>query len=162
MTAKRASLVAFGILFVLTIFFLTAFPPATPRVLLNHRRAVKSIRTFNLAESDHVSRYPEVGFACNITDLAPELDPEQPSTGPLRDRVLLSGKKAGYLFEIRCLQNDGQKAVGYNVTAVPTQPGVTGTFALCSDQTGQVWYSENGSAEDCLKMRKQIGHEYEE
>lgn len=43
---------------------------------------------------------------------------------------------------------------------VPTKLGIYGNYALCSDQTGEVWYSENGSAPDCLRIRKPIGQEY--
>jgi hypothetical protein len=38
----------------------------------------------------------------------------------------------------------------------PVNAGTTGKYAVCTDQSGQIWYSENGSAAECLETRKPI------
>ena len=89
------------IIFMSSVFWLAVFPPATPRVVLNHYRAVQSIRSLNLAERTYAARHPEAGFACNLRDL---------SYAELIDRVLASGTESAYYFEIRCLQQGNRKA----------------------------------------------------
>jgi hypothetical protein len=149
--AKRISLIVFALLFIAMLFWLGIFPPGTPRIFLNQRRAAESIRNLNLAEHNHAAGHSGVGFACNLNDLG-----ENSSV----DRVLASGTKASYHFEIRCLQSGGQKATGYTITALPVEAGLTGKYALCSDQTGEIWYSESGLASDCLAMHKPIEQKY--
>jgi hypothetical protein len=154
---KRISIVL-GLVLVSTLIFLAIFPPDTPRVFLNQRRAVQSIRVLNGAEKTYAEQHPMVGFACRIADLDGN-NPEQPPAS-LPDLVLLSGTKAGYHFEARCTPGDSYKTTNYTITAVPTKPGITGEYALCSDESGQAWYSENGSISDCLAMHKPIERKY--
>ena len=136
-------------IFVSALFLLVILVPLDqPRVPMNHRRAVKSIQTLNLAEHTYAARHPEAGFACNLSDL---------SDADLIDRVLASGTRAAYYFELRCLEHGkGKAATSYTVTALPIVAGTTGKYAFCADQGGDIWYSENGSASDCLAMRKPV------
>ena len=110
-----------------------------------------SIREVNLAQQNYSAQYPRIGYACNLADLS-----EQGAV----DRVLASGTKGGYRFEIQCPQRGAQKAERFTITAVPVNPGVTGQYALCADQSGEVWYSEQGLVSDCVAMRKQVGRKY--
>lgn len=90
-------------------------------------------------------------YACKLSDLGEQ---------NLVDQVLASGTKSGYHFELRCLQQGSQKVTGYAITALPVMPGRTGNYALCADQSGEIWYSENGKASDCLAMHKPIERKY--
>jgi hypothetical protein len=110
-----------------------------------------SIREVNLAQQSYSAQHPRTGYACTLSDLG-----EQGAV----DGVSASGTKAGYHFEIQCLQRGAQKAERFTITAVPVNPGVTGQYALCADQSAEVWYSEHGSVSDCLAMRKQIERKY--
>jgi len=110
-----------------------------------------SIREVNLAQQNYSVQHPRTGYACNLSDLGKQ--------GAV-DGVLASGTKAGYHFEIQCPQRGAQKAENFTIAAVPVNPGVTGQYALCADQSGEVWYSEHGSVSDCLAMRKQVGRKY--
>ena len=155
---------ALGIFLILPIVFLVVamllgfFPLSQPRIFLNQRGAVGSIRKVNRAEHNYAARHPETGFACNFSDLSEQGEP--PTDDILRVRRLASGPVDWYHFEIRCPEDGSQKATRYTITAVPVEPGITGKFALCSDQSGESWYSENGSASECLAMRKPVERKY--
>ena len=138
---------------------LSIFPPNAPRTFLNHRRAVQSMRSLSIAERSYAERHPETGFACNLRDLGEPRSLSTPQTGSI-DQVLASGTKFFYHFEIACDQGPSQKTTDYTITAVPTDPGRTGLYALCTDQSGDIWYSANGSASDCLQSHKLIEQKY--
>ena len=150
MLAKRTFLVV-AIVILLSLIWFGIFPPEASRVFLNQRSAVRSIDDVSLAERNYAARHPEAGYACNLNDLGEQ---------GFVDGVLASGIKSGYRFEIRCLQDGGQHITNYTVTAVPLSPGTTGKYALCSNQSGGLWYGENGVAADCLAMHKPIERKY--
>lgn len=156
--AKRTFLVG-CVAFFIAVVFLGIFSPSTPRVFLNQRRGVESIRELNRAEYNYAAQHPNAGFACNISDLGEQGSECQPQVG-LVDRVLASGTKSSYHFEIRCPQDDSETVRGYTITATPVEPGTTGRYALCTNQGGEIWYSENGSASDCLATHKTIERKY--
>ena len=135
-----------GVLIVLLIAVVVGliFAPtlSQPRIPYNHRRAILSITTLSLAGSTCASRQPNSGYSCELTDLGEQ---------GLVDRVLASGTKSGYHFEIHGLQSQN-----FSITAVPISPGTTGKYAFCTDQSERVWYSESGSVTDCLGMRKPV------
>jgi hypothetical protein len=143
----------------LAVVLLGIFPPKTPRTFLNHRRAVESIRRLNLAEHDYAAQHPDLGFACSIRELS-EQGAELASRVSFVDPVLASGTKSSYHFEIGCAHSGIHKGKAYTITAVPTEPGKTGLYALCTDQSGEIWYSENGSTSDCFARHKAIEHKY--
>lgn len=150
--AKRTFLVVIAAIFLATFIWLGIYPHEASRIFLNHRRAVLSMRSMGLAERAYAAQHPDAGYVCNLGDLG--------QLG-LVDRLSASGTRNGYHFEIRCPQDGGQEAMGYTITAVPVSPGMTGNYALCTDQSGQVWYSENGLVSDCFAMRKLIERKYE-
>jgi hypothetical protein len=152
----RIVLVLFIALFITALWVGTSFE--TPRIPLNHRRAVASIRSVNLAQQHHAGQHPAAGFACNLSELS-DRESVAPGAGFI-DRVLASGTKAAYHFEIRCVRSGNEKTMTYTITAVPTIPGNTGVYALCSDQSGGIWYSKDGSTSDCLAQHKPIEQKY--
>jgi len=156
--AKLTFLVAFAV-FSIAVVFLAIFPPRTSRVFLNQRRAVESIRELNRAEYDFAARHPDVGFACKLRDLG-EQGSEAGSSVGLVDRVLASGTKSWYHFEIRCPEGGSQRAASYTIMATPVVPGATGKYALCSNQSEEIWYSENGLAAECLASHTPIERKY--
>jgi type II secretory pathway pseudopilin PulG len=152
------------------VFLLAILPLRTPRVVLNQHQAVESIRLVNLAQRKYAELHRR--FACTLSELGQEVWPG--SDGGLVDRVLASGTKSGYRFEIQCARlanrkdankkdaskNDAsEKSTGYTVTAVPVVSGRTGRYALCSEASlfqtsGEIWYSESGLAAECLAGRR--------
>jgi hypothetical protein len=155
---KPTFLIALTAFFIAIVFWLGISPPKTPRIFLNQRRAVESIRNLNLAEHDYAAQHPNTGFACNLSDLG-EHGSESSSRVALVDRVLASGTKSSYHYGIRCSPSVG-RATAYTITAAPTEPGSTGQYALCADQSGEIWYSENGSISDCLATHKPVERKY--
>jgi hypothetical protein len=129
-----------------------------PRSVRNQYSAVHNMQTLKLAEGEYAAKYPDAGYACNLSDFA-ETRAESPNGYGLVDEVLSSGKWSGYLFEIHCPQGNPQKATQYMITAVPVEPQVSGKYAFCSDQGGEIWYSESGSVTECVAMRKPIEQE---
>jgi hypothetical protein len=145
--ARRSFLV--GLIVLISAAIWGAFRPlSTPRIFLNQRRATMSIREVNLAQQNYLAQHPRTGYACTLSDLG-----EQGAV----DGVLT---KAGYHFEIQCPQRGAQNAERFTITAVPVSPGVTGQYAFCADQSGEVWYGELGLVSDCLATRKQVERKY--
>ena len=135
-------------------------PPNTPRIFLNQRRAVESLDQLNAAEREYAITYPDTGFACGLGELA-ELASQPGSHMASVDRVLASGTKAAYRFEIQCGEPVGRSRItNYKITALPVEPGTTGRYALCTDQSGDIWFSDNGVAADCFAAHKSIEKKY--
>ena len=150
---KRIFLGVLIVLLISVVVGLVFAPLSQPRIPYNHRRAIHSITDLSLAERNFAMRHPSTGFACNLGNLEQSSEPVPPAGSV--DRVLASGTKSGYHFEIRCLQGS-QSVTGYTITAVPVSLGITGKYAFCTDQSEKVWYSESGSVTDCLAMRKPV------
>jgi hypothetical protein len=157
--SRRTFLLLFIAALVAAAFLVGIFPPKAPRTFLNHRRAVASLRSLNLAERNYAEQHPDAGFACNPSDLAEQGSGAAPRVGFI-DQVLASGTKSSYNFAIACARSEGQKSTSYTITATPTKPGTTGVYAFCTDQSGEIWYSENGSTSDCLARHKPIEQTY--
>jgi hypothetical protein len=149
--ARRTFLAMFIVLVASVAIWLGTSPLRTPRIPLNHRRAIERVRDLTLAERNYAARHPEAGYACSLGDLGEQ---------GLVDRVLASGTQAGYHFDIHCPETSNQGATAYTITALPVDLGHTGTYALCTDQSGYIWYSENGSVSDCVAMHKPIEQKY--
>lgn len=135
------------------------FPPEVPRTFLNQHRAVQSIKTLNLAEHTYAAQHPDTGFVCKLSDLKGQSTGSTTGIGFV-DQVLESGTKAAYHFEIGCTQTGIKKTTAYTISALPTKPGTTGVYALCSDQSENIWYSENGSISECFAKQTPIEKEY--
>ena len=154
---KRRLPIALAVFLIMIGVWIGISPPKTPRIFLNQRRAVASIQALNLAEQEYATLHPDTGFACNISDLG--RNDSEVSRSALVDRVLVSGTSSWYHFDIRCSPSVG-RAAAYRITALPVEPGVTGQYALCTDQSREIWYSENGSPSDCLATRKPVDRKY--
>jgi len=159
MALAKRFLIAAIVLFVLVFIWLGIFPHEAPRVFLNQRRAVKSITDVNLAQRDYAAFHPDAGYACNLSDLAEQASEPSARVGFV-DRVLASGTKSGYRFELQCLQDGNRKVTRFTITAVPQAAGTSGEYALCADQREEIWYSESGLASDCLALHKPIEKKY--
>jgi len=113
------------------------------RLAAGEASAINSVRLINAAEITYASRYPDRGFACALAELAGRGADADPAAR-LLDPDLAAGVKNGYRFLIaRC---DGVPATSYLVTALPVAPNQTGVRAFCSDQTGIIRYTPEGSA----------------
>jgi hypothetical protein len=55
-----------------------------------------------------------------------------------------------------CRSDDKGVVVYYEATAVPVEHGRTGFHAFCTDESGLLWYDEQGSAATCLVSRRPL------
>src|SRR5215510_7245087 len=96
--AKRSFLVVLIVFFILVLIW----PPSltTSRIFMNQHRAMLSIGVLSTAERKYAAQHPAEGFACNLSRFG-----EEGSEPGLVDRVLASGTKSGYHFEIQCLRD---------------------------------------------------------
>jgi len=115
----------------------------------NETTAAASVRTINTAQVAYAAAYPTHGFTCTLSDLGGMGG----GSGTDEHHALLleprlsNGRKNGYIFKLsNC---NGTPAATYSVTAVPAD-ATAGTRAFCSDQSGVVRYSLDGSADTCL------------
>jgi hypothetical protein len=82
-------------------------------------------------------------LACELQ----QLRPIENVTSTYPKNSLLSGEWSGYKFLIECSPTEQRVILRYQVTAVPSAPGVTGVRAFCADESGKVFYAESGLAD---------------
>jgi len=111
--------------------------------------AVASLRTLNRAETSYARTYTGYGFSCKISDLAETKDKAGPQPAMLNDPALATGSKGGYKFLISGCGS--QPITRYQVAAVPEDSDV-GLKAFCSDESGIVRSSADGTAASCLSV----------
>ncbi len=130
------------------------FPPHS-RIGPNQASAVNTLRALILAENNYAVQNPDTGFACKLSEFS-EQNTGAVNSVHLSDWLFESGTKSGYRYEIRCPQDGSRRAARYTITAVPTKPGDTGKLAFCTDQSGEIRYSESGFAAECLAIGKHV------
>jgi hypothetical protein len=112
--------------------------------------ALTSLRVLLAAEQIYARRYPASGFTCSLPDLGGmgsggEANEHQ---AMLLDPRLATGRKNGYVFTTTACA--GNPISRFKVTAVPTEPSAN-LRTLCSDESGQIRVSPDGSAGSCLR-----------
>jgi hypothetical protein len=138
---RNAAFISFAVIVIFVIAGL--MPLAQPRIPYNHIRAAHGTRELMAAEHGYADSFPQVGFTCDLRRLG---------EARLIEKVLASGEKSGYHYELRGCGTTAT-AVAFAVAALPTKVGTTGKFAFCGNQEGLLWYAVNGSADDCLHQR---------
>ena len=117
------------------------------RIAANESSAVGSIRTINTAQITYASTYTAVGYTCSLMDLDGG-EPYTEKSAGLIDGVLASGQRSGYRFTLsNC---SGSPVEAYQVVAEPVAVGQSGVRAFCSDQTGVIRFTSDGSGATCL------------
>lgn len=120
--------------------------------------AAVRLRLLNEAQQRYAAGHAS-GFACQLRQLKPAGTGWEYSSGYDYDPVefinLTTGEHSGYLFSISSCQADTiGKITQYTVTAAPREPGKTGYWAFCTDQSAVVWSDRSGSAAKCLLERQ--------
>lgn len=113
----------------------------------NETSAISAMRTILSAEATYAATYGH-GYACSLSDLggmgATDRNERQ---AMLIEPRLANGKKNGYHFAITGCRE--ASAPHFSLTAVPADTA-SGTRAFCSDESGVMRSSSNGSAASCL------------
>jgi hypothetical protein len=140
---RRVSIIALLAACCAILVIAAIVPLSQPRIPMNHMRTAHSVVQLMVAEQRHAATFPAVGFTCNLPQLA--------RSGTV-DKVLASGEKAGYKYELHGCDTAASVAT-FSVSAVPIAEGKTGEFAFCGNQEGILWYAGGGSADECFKAR---------
>jgi type IV pilus assembly protein PilA len=121
------------------------------RMAANEASAVSAIRAITTAEHAYFQAYPAIGFTCTISNLGPPAagQPYTDTSAGILDAVVSSGAKAGYSFSLSACS--GTPVVSsYTSVATPIVVGGTGQRAFCSDASGVIRYSSDGSPATCI------------
>jgi len=149
------AVVAAGALLLVALLFIPEFDGPHFRQHANEAVAVSRLRVLTTLEKKFTAAHVDKGFACQLPLLRPA-ESEQNSVDyydPLR--FLTTGTSAGYIFALGNCRTDAKGVVvHYEATAVPVEPGKTGFHAFCTDDSGLLWHDENGSATNCLALRR--------
>jgi hypothetical protein len=155
LSAKRQAIMGFAAVFLLSFLIVLAFTPhifdSHAGLRQNESAAVGSLRRIHDLQTKYAASRPNEGFACDLQRLRPV---ENVTSAYDPTKNLLSGEWSGYKFVLTgCTPTKRGVVVRYEITAVPSAPGLTGVRAFCADESGTVFYAENGSASECLSSR---------
>ncbi len=106
--------------------------------------AMSSLKAINEAEMLYANNHPDLGFTADLATLGANA---QGSGEQIIDSALASGSKSSYTFTY----TPGEKVNGairsYSVTAVPDQVGTTGQRRFYCDESGEIHFNPNGTAD---------------
>lgn len=120
--------------------------PVTPPMGTDEN-VLSAMRTILTAEATYSATYPATGYTCALSDLD-----GFGGNGPNEHQAMLinsglaSGKRYGYVFTLSGC--GASPAMRFRLTAVPNANAV-GRKAFCSDQSGAIRTSTDGSPEMC-------------
>jgi hypothetical protein len=99
------------------------------------------------AEVSYLSRHPDRGYSCSLTDLFGKEDTA--GTQPIPDYAptFAGDESSGYHFSLSGC--DGNPASKFQVTAVPIESD-SGMKAFCADESGTVRFDAKGKGNACL------------
>lgn len=116
--------------------------------------ALAAFRKILAAETTYAATYPAVGYTCTLSDLdgfgAAEANEHQ---AMLISSGLASGKHQGYGFSLSGCS--GAPAASFRLIAAPIGESY-GRRAFCTDQSGAIRSSADGSAATCVTSGAQI------
>jgi hypothetical protein len=115
----------------------------------NEALALISLRVLLAAEQLYAKRYPGTGFTCSLSDLGGMGSGGEATVhqAMLLDPRLASGRKNGYVFAMTACE--GSPVSKFKVAAVPAEPSAS-LRTMCSDESGQIRVSPDGSPAACL------------
>ena len=126
------------------------------RPLANESAAVSDLRSVTRLENDFAEAHATRGYTCELAELSPKQS-ERTTGSDDRSDLFGTGRKSGYKFAVSNCRTDVKTVVThYEATAVPTEQGKTGLPAFCTDESGVIWYHQQGSALGCLASRRQL------
>jgi hypothetical protein len=101
------------------------------------------------AEVSYLSRHPDRGYSCSLTDLFGKEDAAATGNQPAPDYAptFAGDESSGYHFSLSGC--DGNPASKFQVTAVPTESD-SGMKAFCADESGTVRFDPKGKGDSCL------------
>jgi prepilin-type N-terminal cleavage/methylation domain-containing protein len=124
------------------------------RIAANEAAAVSAVRAITTAEHAYAQSYPEYGFTCSLGELGPPPSGQPFSTAAagILDPVVSLGAKSGYSFAIIGCGSTTPR-YSFQSTGVPKVVGQTGQRAFCSDNSGVIYFSDDGVAATCFSTK---------
>jgi len=121
------------------------------RIAANEASAVSGIRAITTAEHAYSTAYPDIGYTCSLSSLGPPpVGQSVGSTGSdILDPVISAGIKSGYSFGLSSCTGS-PIVTSYQSSAAPITVGGSGQRAFCSDSSGIIQYSADGSVATCI------------
>jgi type IV pilus assembly protein PilA len=136
------------LLIVVTIILIIAaftIPKLTKSTIPAHEAsAIASIKAINEAEMIYASSHPDVGFTPDLQMLG---GTAQSGGEQTIDNPLANGRKSGYTFTYTPGEKVNNAVRSYTITAVPDQVGTTGQRRFFSDESGDIHYNADGTAD---------------
>jgi prepilin-type N-terminal cleavage/methylation domain-containing protein len=114
------------------------------KMAANEASTVGSVRTLNMGEVNYAASCPAIGFSATLVEL--NTGATCPGGKSIIDKTLAAGKKSGYKFTYTPTKGGDGRYDTYKDVAVPATIGTTSQRGFCSDQTGVIRYTLNGSA----------------
>jgi len=147
-------LISLLLLFAVLVFLSPSFHDKYFGVAKYEADAVGSLVKINSLEKQYAASHSDKGFACELVVLRPQ---ESGTDKSGQVSGLLNGQRSGFKFAFAaCAPAANGIVTQYQIFAVPVRPGITGIRAFCTDQTGKLFYDLNGSASECLALRREI------
>jgi hypothetical protein len=153
---RRLLIPALAVVFILCVLasFIPVLDGPNSSRAAREATAVGDLRRLAGYQDRFSATHPGTGFTCQL----PLLKSTTPSTGDYDpERFLLLDTHSGYRIEVGgCEPNQQGLVTRYWATAVPVEPGKSGVRAYCTDQSGALWYDDDGSAENCIAKRSSL------
>lgn len=136
------------LLIVVTIILIIAaftIPKLTKSTIPAHEAsAIASIKAINEAEMIYASSHPDTGFTPDLQMLG---GTAQGGGEQTIDNPLANGRKSGYTFTYTPGEKVNNAIRSYSISAVPDQVGTTGQRRFFSDESGDIHYNADGTAD---------------
>lgn len=151
---KRKLLLFCGIvLMVVLLLMLLTVPDVHSRPRANEASAAKKLRTIVELQNQYAAAYGHTAFACELALLKSERVDESDNALSF----LATGMQNGYRFGLVDCRSEANRAnAHYQITAVPIERGKTGLRAFCTDEQGIIWVDDEGSAANCLTLKRTL------
>jgi hypothetical protein len=147
-------LISLLLLFAVLVFLSPSFHDKYFGVAKYEADAVGSLVKINSLEKQYAASHPDKGFACELVVLRPQ---ESGTDTSGQVSAILNGQRSSYKFAFAaCTPEANGIVTQYQIFAVPVRPGITGVRAFCTDQSAKLFYDLNGSASECLALRREI------
>lgn len=125
------------------------------RQFVNEAVSVAKLRTINRLQERYSKDHPKEGFTCELSQLKSADQARDPHYDP--EQFLVTGTQSGYRFMVvTCRPAPTGVIAHYQVAALPIEPGRSGFRIFCTDESGLLWYDQNGSIEDCLALHHSL------
>ena len=115
--------------------------------------ALRGLRGIVTAEVSYAAAFPNVGFACSLSDLGGSGAAEpSPHAGMMMESGF-SNAVEGYTFSVA--DCSGNPRNHFQIVAIP-QNTEDGQRAFCEDESGKLRYAEDGEAAACLSSGQPV------